>query len=350
MDYYSVDKVRWSEKDKKGIMRKEKLFKRQQILEIIRSYFKNDHFLEAEVPLLVSGTTPDIAIQSFAVNSKYLTTSTEYHIKRMIAGGFEKVFTLTKNFREYECDRYHNPEFTMLEWARAGASLEVIDNDAINIITALFNELYPCIDYLEYQNSKICLKAPWKILTFQEVFYNCYGIEIPDDYNISETVLLAQKSGMILDDIYLKEPGLLLSNMLDKAIKKIGFEVPVLIKKWPSAMTTSADCESLDSKWTTRTEIIIAGIEIADGFPFLCNYNIQKALFERSNAYRKNRKNRKDKKDNAMPTVTYDKKYLDMVSQGLCPGAGMALGIDRLCMLFTNSTDIKEVLCFAWDE
>jgi lysyl-tRNA synthetase class 2 len=92
------------------ITRKEKLLKRQRIIEIIREYFKQEFFFEADVPILVSGTTPDIGIQSFSVGDKYLTPSTEYHIKRMIAGGFDKVFTLTKNFREYEFDALHNPE------------------------------------------------------------------------------------------------------------------------------------------------------------------------------------------------------------------------------------------------
>jgi lysyl-tRNA synthetase class II len=87
--------------------------------------------------------------------------------------------------------------------------------------------------------------------------------------------------------------------------------------------------------------VIIGGIEIADGFPFLCNYDMQRFFFDRSNTRRK---------DSKLPLVNYDEKYLGMLKHGLCPGAGMALGIDRLCMLFTNATTIRDVLCFAWDE
>jgi lysyl-tRNA synthetase class 2 len=340
MAYVSSDKTRWLEKDANGLTRKDKLFKRQRIIEVIRSYYKACQFFEAEIPLLVSGTSPDIAIQSFEVQDKYLTTSTEYHIKRMIAGGFDKVFTLTKNFREYEFDKYHNPEFTMLEWGRAHAALEIIEYDAVNIITALCAEFYQNTDYFEYQNSKISIKTPWQTMSFQSVFYDYYGIVIPDDYDISETVSLAQKAGIELDESSLNNPGLLLSVLLDEAIKKIGFNAPVLIKKWPSTMTSSAETGA-DSRWTERTEIIIAGIEIADGFPFLRDAARQKFFFERANMNRVN---------NKLPAVKYDEKYLAMLKSGLCDGAGMALGIDRLCMLFTGAADIKDVLCFAWDE
>ena len=106
-------------------------------------------------------------------------------------------------------------------------------------------------------------------------------------------------------------------------------------------MTTSAELSAENCNWTTRTEVIIAGIEIADGFPFLCDYAVQKAQFERSNALRQSEK---------LPLVELDQRYLKMMQEGLPKGAGMALGVDRLCMLFTDSADIRDVLCFSWDE
>ena len=145
------DKLRWLQKDAHGVTRKEKLLMRQRVMEQIRAYFRAEGFLEAEIPLLVSGTTPDAYIQSFAVGDKYLTTSTEYQIKRMIAGGFEKVYTLTKNFREAEFGDYHNPEFTMLEWARVGSDLEAIEADVMNFMLGILQELFPGSSYLDYQ-------------------------------------------------------------------------------------------------------------------------------------------------------------------------------------------------------
>jgi lysyl-tRNA synthetase class 2 len=339
---YYPDAYRWSEKDAHGLSRKDKLLKRQHIIDTIRAYFRDNQFLEAEIPLLVAGTTPDTFIQSFELRDNYLTTSTEYHIKRMIAGGFEKVFTLTKNFRRYEFDRYHNPEFTMLEWARTGVSLGAIENDAKNFVFAAFKALFPDADCLAYQNARIPLQPDrWQEMTFQDVFYRYYGIEIPEDYNIGDTVNLAKKAGLPVDDAFAQDADFLLSDLLDRAITKLGFDAPVLIKKWPAAMTASAECASINAKWSDRTEVIIAGIEVADGFPFLRDYAMQNYFFEQSNDRRK-KKN--------LPPVIYDQSYLSMLKNGLPQGAGMALGIDRLCMLLTDSTDIKDVLCFAWDE
>ena len=115
---------------------------------------------------------------------------------------------------------------------------------------------------------------------------------------------MAKKAGIAGCDAYQNNPGLLLSELLDNAVKKIGFEAPVLIKKWPSSMTTSAELSAENRHWTTRTEIIIAGIEIADGFPFLCDYAVQKAQFERANALRHREK---------LSQVALDQRYLEMM-------------------------------------
>lgn len=336
------DKLRWLQKDAHGVTRKEKLLLRQRIMEKIRAYFRAEGFLEAEIPLLVSGTTPDAYIQSFAVGNKYLTTSTEYQIKRMVAGGFDKVYTLTKNFREAEVGAHHNPEFTMLEWARVQSSLEAIENDVMNFMLAILQELGPGSSELTYQGFRISLaKDRWQTVTFQELFQEHYQIELPEDFRVENIVPLAKNAGIAVADSCQNNPGLLLSELLDNAVKKIGFEAPVLIKKWPSSMTTSAELSAENQHWTTRSEIIVAGIEIADGFPFLCDYAVQRAQFEKSNALRQREK---------LSSMELDQRYLDMMQEGLPKGAGMALGVDRLCMLFTNSTNISDVLCFSWDE
>ena len=336
------DKLRWLQADERGLTRKEKLMMRQRIMAKIRAYFRAEGFLEAEIPLLVRGTTPDAYIQSFAVQNKYLTTSTEYQIKRMIAGGFDKVYTLTKNFRESEFGNLHNPEFTMLEWARVQSSLEAIEDDLMQFVIDILQEFYPGRNELTYQGSTIRFaRDQWQTITFQELFMAHYQIELPEHFRIEEFIPLAKQAGIKIGDAFQNNPGLLLSELLDNAVKKIGFEAPVLIKKWPSSMTTSAELSAENRNWTTRTEVIIAGIEIADGFPFLCDYAVQKAQFERSNALRQSEK---------LPLVELDQHYLKMMQEGLPKGAGMALGVDRLCMLFTDSADIRDVLCFSWDE
>jgi lysyl-tRNA synthetase class 2 len=212
----------------------------------------------------------------------------------------------------------------------------------MNVMIAILQEFFPDSSCLPYQGFNINLaKDQWQIITFQELFKQHYQIELPDHFRIEDIFPLAKSAGIEVGPAFQKNPGLLLSELLDNAVKKIGFEAPVLIQQWPSSMTSSAELSAENRNWTTRSEIIIAGIELADGFPFLCDYAVQKAQFEKANALRQSEK---------LPCVQLDQRYLQMMQEGLPQGAGMALGIDRLCMLFTNSATLREILCFSWDE
>ena len=111
------------------------LKKRHRLMRMIRDYLDGQDFLELETPLLVHGTTPDLALHSFAVGDRYLITSSEYQIKRLIAGGAARVYTLTKNFRHDPISPVHNPEFSMLEWARVGVDLTAIEQDVENFVS-----------------------------------------------------------------------------------------------------------------------------------------------------------------------------------------------------------------------
>lgn len=162
-----MDKTRWDQ-EKNGLSRMQRLKKRQQIIATLRDDLTQNDFLEVEVPLLIKGTCPDAQIDSFEFANGYLTTSTEYQIKRMVVGGVQKLFTLTKNFRAGDRGRFHSHEFTMLEWARALESLDAIEEDAVRFIRKAFQRLYPNASSLNYNGFNIdFLKSPWERLTCQ---------------------------------------------------------------------------------------------------------------------------------------------------------------------------------------
>jgi len=131
------DKERW-----KNSSRAVRLRQRQDIISAIREYLYSQGFLEVETPILVKSTCPDTWIDTVQVGHHYLVTSTEYQIKRMMVGGFEKVFTLGKNFRDNDRGRNHSTEFTMLEWARSNESLKAIEEDTVHFIRHAFRKLY----------------------------------------------------------------------------------------------------------------------------------------------------------------------------------------------------------------
>ncbi len=341
------DALRWRRPlGKKSRMAK--LRQRQEILSAIRNFLYDLDYLEVETPLLVKGTCPDSHIESIPAGSKgtdsagYLVTSTEYQIKRLMVGGFEKVFTLTKNFRANDRGRFHASEFTMIEWARAYGDLDEIEKDAEGFIKKAFAALYPRHTFLEFQGERIDLmQSTWERITVREAFEKYLGMT--DLQNFSGETLLksADRAGIKVPENFVSDPHLTLSYLLDQLQPHLGRATPTFLREWPAFMTSSGQVNPSDPTVSERSELYICGIEIADGFPFLTDAELQKQFFERELERRK---------DHGQPRVTTDERYLDALKQGIPPGAGMALGIDRLVLVLTQSDALAEVQAFSWDE
>jgi lysyl-tRNA synthetase class 2 len=318
------------------------LWRRQAILRAIRDHFFEAGFLEAQVPLLVKGTCPDIHLRSVGAEGGYLTTSTEYQIKRMIAGGFERVFTLTQNFRAGDASERHNPEFTMLEWARAFAPLEEIEADAEELIRRAFRALHPGETALCYGGREVHLDdGAWERLTVREALGRHLGLEIAPDFSLASMRGEVEREGVDVPASFLGDAHALLSLLLDLMQPKLGAPRPTFLCDFPAFMTSSAALRADAPRVAARSELFIAGLEISDGFPSLTDFALQRALFAREQRRRE---------EEGKPEVALDDRYLEALRLGLPPGAGMALGVDRLVMALTGQTQIRDVIAFAWDE
>jgi lysyl-tRNA synthetase class 2 len=335
------DALRWRRPVGKK-SRMSKLQQRQDMLAAIRSHFYGENFLEIETPLLVKGTCPDAHIESIQAGEGYLVTSTEYQIKRLLVGGFEKVFTLTKNFRAHDRGRYHASEFTMLEWARSFATLPDIEKDAVQFIRQAFQTIHPHQNTLEVQGSTIdFLEYPWERITVREAFEKYLGLRNLADFARESLVESAHQAKIELPPHFKGDAHLVLSYLLDLLQPHLGTKTPTFLREWPAFMTSSGEVNLPDPHVGERSELYIAGIEIADGFPFLRNAETQKRFFQRELARRQ---------ANEQNPVALDSLYLEALSQGIPPGAGMALGIDRLALVLTQSESIEEVQAFSWNE
>ncbi len=322
--------------------RMSRLRQRQEILSCIREDLYGEGFLEVETPLLVKGTCPDTHIQSILAEEGCLVTSTEYQIKRLMVGGFEKVFTLTKNFRAHDRGQFHSSEFTMLEWARAFETLDDIEKDLTRFIRKAFQRLYPNVSSLRVKDAKIeILNEPWESLTVSESFHRYLGLEGIREFSLPELLEGSEKVGLSLPTQYKNDLHGLLSYLLDRVQSHLGKRVPTFLKEWPSFMTSSGEVTPKSSWVSERTELYINGIEIADGFPFLTNAKLQAQFFSREIQKRK---------QEGKTTVPIDFAYLKALEQGIPPGAGMALGIDRLVMILTGAQKLTDVQAFSWDE
>jgi elongation factor P--(R)-beta-lysine ligase len=326
---------------KNKIQWKTRLKQRQQIIAAIREDLQQQNFLEAETPIIVKGTTPDVYLDTIQVGEHYLITSTEYQIKRLIAEGFDRVFTLTKNFRAHDCGRYHQSEFTMLEWGRAFSTLEEIEEDAKRFIWSAFSRLFPDQRTVLFNGQEIDLSpSAWKSLTVRQAFKEYLGLENLEDFSLNPLLAASKKANILIPIDFQSDQSLVISYLLDQLQGYLGKESPVFLHEWPSYLTSSAPTSSKDLHVAERSELYIGGIEIANGFPFLRDPNQQRSLFEEQLQKRK---------EIGKSGVVLDEKYIDSLNT-LPDGAGMALGVDRLVMILTGATRISDVQAFTWDE
>lgn len=324
-----------------GFSKLERLQKRQTIISTIREDFYSEGFLEVETPLLVKKTVPDTYIDSIAAQEGFLITSTEYQIKRLLAAGLTKAFTLTKNFRAQDRGQYHRPEFTMLEWARTSNTLEQIEEDAMRFILKAFHKLFPHQECVSFNGNQIeFISGSWTRLTVRQAFETYLGLTHLENFSLDALIQASKKANIVLPQDFQKDKSLAISFLLDLLQPYLGKKRPTFLYEWPTYLTSSAPHSSIDPYVAERSELYIGGIEIANGFPFLRNPDIQRQLFEEQ---------LKKRKEIGKPCVELDEKYI--TSLGSLPaGAGMALGVDRLVMILTDAKTIGDVQAFDWEE
>lgn len=271
-----------------------------------------------QTPLLVPGTCPDAHIQSFQVaGGGYLVSSTEYQLKRLYAEGVPAAYTLGANFRKGDMGVVHNPEFTMLEWGSAGADMRRVEAECEALIARAAGA------------AASPAPARWGRVTIREAVARAFGVEVVAWADLQRV------------------PGPLrhheeahLSWVIDAALRALDPDVPTWVVGWPASMTASAGLDPADPTVTLRSELMWRGLEIADGFPFACDEAWQRA--------RTADENRARAAAGDEPVVP-DERFLAAVGR-LPTGAGMALGVDRLCLAVFGLDRISDVLTYAWDD
>lgn len=333
------DAIRWRQYLTNGANRMQVLRKRHIIRQAVRRYFDDQGFTEIDAPLLVRGTTPDIAVESFALDDRYLVTSTEYQMKRLAIGGFEKIYSLTQNFRRGDTGTYRNPEFTMLEWGRVGESMREIEQDAESLVLSAMQAL-GLSDTLVFQGKSVLMRGPWKRMSVAEAIHQATGILI-DDFDAQSFAKALQAAGVEVRAAWMEHSDFLFSLLMDHIQPQLGVEQPVFITEWPLYQTASSARNEDDPRCAARSELFIAGIELSDGFAGLADPVLQ----EQSFAYMQ-----EQRKISAQNVIEIDQRYLAAMRLGAPYGAGMAMGFDRLVMLLTDQPHIRNVLAFNWDE
>lgn len=312
--------------------------KRFAIIAAVRRYMGEQGFMEVETPMLhpiPGGATarPFVTHHNTLDMELYLRIAPELYLKRLLVGGFSKVFELNRSFRNEGISVRHNPEFTMLEAYQAFTDLSgMMDLTEGIVATAAQAVLGTC--GIEYQGVSIDLTPPWPRRTMLELTSEAAGEEVSFAVADAHLRSLCERHGVPVEPSWGK--GKLISELYEKLVEGKLIQ-PTFVTEYPLEVSPLARKKPDDPDFTERFELIIAGRELANAFSELVDPVDQRERF----AEQMRAKGAGD--DEAMG---YDEDYLRAMEYGMPPAGGLGIGIDRLVMLLTDSASIRDVLLF----
>ena len=290
---------------------------RSRVIAAIRRWLDGRGFLEVETPVLQplyggALARPFVTHHNALDRDLYLRIATELYLKRLIVGGLERVYELGKDFRNEGLSTKHNPEFTMLEWYEAYADYNDIARELEELVSFVAAEV-------EYAG-EIDFSAPWRRVTLQDVIRDETGIDIRGGGDLPGEGTWAKR----VDDLLSKE-------VEPKLVK------PTFVMDYPVELSPFAKDHRSEPGLVERFECFAGGMEFANAFTELNDPDEQRARFEEQ------KRNIAEGDEEAQP---YDEDYVRALEQGMPPTGGIGVGIDRLVMLLSGRSSIREVVLF----
>ncbi|NPA49873.1 MAG: lysine--tRNA ligase [Thermodesulfobacteria bacterium] len=313
---------------------------RTRIVHYFRNYFSSQGFLEVETPMMqpIPGGATARPFKTFhhaLERELYLRIAPELYLKRLLVGGFERVFELNRNFRNEGISVQHNPEFTMLEFYEAYATYEDLMLRTEEIFVGLARELTGDTKIV-YQGQEIDFTPPWPRIPFKQALLEIGGV--PEEVLSSrEKILAFAKERDIKVDPREQVLGKLWAKLFD-ALVEPKLVQPTFIIAFPVDISPLARRNEKDPTVADRFELFIAGREIANAFSELNDPRDQRVRFEEQL--------RKRLEDDPEIHPEIDEDFIRALEYGMPPAAGEGIGIDRVVMLFTDSPSIREVILF----
>ena len=312
---------------------------RSKVVAFIRQYLGEQDFLEVETPMMqaIPGGATAKPFETFhnALDMQlYLRIAPELYLKRLVVGGFERVFEINRNFRNEGLSTRHNPEFTMLEFYEAYADYNTLMDRTEDMLRKLADHLYGRFT-IQYQGSEYDFEQPFTRMTVAESVLH-YNPELKQEQLQRTESLRAICANLHIkiEDSY--GNGKLLIEIFEKTVEHL-LDQPTFITEYPTEVSPLARRNDDRPEVTDRFEFFVGGRELANGFSELNDAEDQAARF-------KEQVTQKDSGDDE--AMHYDADYIRALEYGLPPTAGEGIGIDRLVMLFTDSATIRDVLLF----
>jgi len=311
---------------------------RSKIIKAVKEFLDNRGFLEVETPILstIAGganARPFVTHHNALDIDMYLRIANELYLKRLIVGGFEKVYEMGKMFRNEGMDQRHNPEFTSIEFYQAYADYE----DMIKLTEELFS--YVAMKTLgttviNYQGTEIDLTPPWNRMDMAEAVKKYTGVDFSVIETDEEARKVAREKGLEVDDKMTR--GMIISEMFEEFVEQHLVQ-PTFITGHPVDISPLAKRNPKDPRITNRFEAFINTWEIANAFSELNDPIDQRERFEEQV------RQKESGDDEAHPM---DTDFINAIEVGLPPTGGEGIGIDRMIMLLTNQASIRDVILF----
>lgn len=314
---------------------------RSRIISEIRKFFESKGYIEVETPMmqLIPGgaaARPFITHHNALDIDLYLRIAPELYLKRLIIGGFNKVFEINRNFRNEGVDTQHNPEFTMVEFYEAYADLR----DMMRITEELFTTICDNVigkRKIKYLDHEIDFSTPFRKMTMREAIVE-FGKDIKfEDLNSKETLLPIAKK-LEIEDAEKLNYGKLLSEVFETVAEEKLIQ-PTFITEYPIEVSPLTKTIEGDERFVDRFELFVAGMELANAYSELNDPDEQLKRF-------KMQLKEREKGDDEAQMM--DEDFLVAMEHGMPPTGGEGIGIDRLVMIFTNSPSIRDVILFPY--
>lgn len=317
---------------------KDVFIKRTKIIRLIREFLNKRDFIEAETPMMQpipggAAARPFITHHNTLDVDLFLRIAPELYLKRLVIGGFERVYEINRNFRNEGISTQHNPEFTMLEFYQAYATYEDLMALTEEMISSIAMEICKT-SQIEYQGQKIDLTPPWQRISVKDAILKYSDADEGIFTDKKKALVYAKKIGIDLPEAF--SHGKILLEIFEKTAEH-QFVQPTFITHYPLDVSPLSRKNEKDPSIVDRFELLICGREIANAFSELNDPVDQKERFMQQI---------KEKEAGDTEAHLMDEDFVTALEYGMPPTAGEGIGIDRLVMLLTNSASIRDVILF----
>ena len=310
---------------------------RSLIIKSLREFLENEGFLGVETPILQpiygGARAKPFKTHLNAMNMDlYLRIAPELYLKRLLVGGFEKVYEIGKCFRNEGVDRYHNPDFTMLEFYWAYADYKDLMKLTEKMFSYVLKKVFGKLE-ISYQGKKINFKPPWPRVEFYQMFKKMTGLDLEE---INEVSLAKEAKKMGLE-IEKSVPKAEIADEIFSKVCRPKIIKPTFVIHYPKGFQPLAKALEKDSEKLANVQLIAVGTELLNAFSELNDPIEQRKRFEEQE---------KLFKLGFEEAQRIDKDYLEAMEYGMPPAAGFGLGVDRLVVLLTDSHALREIILF----